>query len=166
MTTASGSPDVYGLDPIGNPVYVEREGRKFKAAGIGTSDMIYSFYHEIDDSGNVISESALPMQWWFPDPAKVESERQRAEKERQRIERAASFPVEGMSGIFGSGLAVWPTDGDEHESLGFSVAECRYCGKNAPSLYVSDDYMDTRICRECLSKIFDVFEQHEKGEGE
>lgn len=151
MTTTPGSPDIY-----------ERDGRRFKTAGIGTAGWhVEMFYHEIDTDGEMMSEYAMPLGDFFPDPAVVAAQQARQEAERQRIERAAEFPIEGISGEWDDGLTAWRTDGDESEYAYIKERQCHFCESRAACVSVACDYDDrVPVCRDCLGKIFDVFETH------
>lgn len=151
------SPDTY---TGGSPTYYERDGRRFVEAGIGTIGWgVYTLWHEVDADGNVISQFPLPLVYIFPDPAKVAAQKAREEAERQRLEHAAQFPVEGVSGEWGQGLLhVWPTNHDEDDSAVLSIDSCDFCSTKTKVIAIVAGYDSLDICRDCLGKIFDAFE--------
>lgn len=147
MTTTPGSPDMYaGNDEERTP---HRDGTAFFSSHIE--------YKLLFDRASVTDEE-------------MQEYRQRREAEekaeRQRLARAAQFPVEGLSGEWEHSLTVWRTDGYEHDRVAFQHDDCGLCGRGAACVtgaYGYDDYMP--VCRGCLNKIFDVFEAH-ASEGE
>lgn len=150
---SAGTPDIY-----------ERDGRRFVPAGMGTIGWgVYPLYKEVDFSGNVIDSFPKPLEWIFPDPAVVAEQKRREEEERQRLERGRDFPVEGMSAEHGANgdLCVWPTDGDGDESANLQLAPCNFCRETKPTLSLCDDCREAYVCRDCLGKMFDVFEAKE-----
>jgi len=153
----------------GSPVY-EREGRRFVQAGIGTIGWgVYPLWNEIDFDGNAIGDSHMPEQWIFPDPAVIAAQVQADEEERARLELAAQFPVEGMSGVFyhNTGLTIWPASkGDDDElTVALGSATCDFCGERTCTVTIpTDDYGSLEVCRDCLGKMFDAFEEHEANE--
>lgn len=152
---SAGTPDIY-----------ERDGRRFVESGIGTIGWgIYTLYKEVDFNGNVIDSFPKPLEWIFPDPAKVAAQKQREDERRQFLERCArDFPIEGMSGNFvDGGLGVWPTNRKDDElCVEFSVDKCDFCMSEKPTVSIAtSDYGSLNVCRGCLGNMFYAFETKE-----
>lgn len=143
----------------GSPIY-ERDGRHFVNAGIGTAGWgVFDCWREVDFSGAPIGDGSWPEHWLFPDPAKVAAQKEREEAERQRLEKASLFPLDGISGEYHQdSLTIWPSNGESDEALTFRPNTCTFCGEMGLVLWVSDDCSERSICRDCLGRIFDVFE--------
>lgn len=151
---SAGTPDIY-----------ERDGRRFAPAGMGTIGWgIYPLYREIDFNGNVIDDFPRPLEWIFPDPAVVAEQKRREEEERQRLERARDFPVEGMSGEFDDSgyLAVWPTSEGDELYVALSVNKCDFCTAEKETVSIAtSDYGSLNVCRGCLGNMFYALETKE-----
>lgn len=153
----------------GSPVY-EREGRYFVEVGIGTIGWgVYPMWREIDFDGKPIGINSFPMpeMWIFPDPAVVAAEKAKEEAKRQWLDKAKEFPVEGMLGNYDKygDLCVWPANDDGDEHVRIATGQCAFCLKETPIASVSANYYEDEIdvCRECLDKMFDVFNKKVTG---